>query len=277
MDNITVIIPYYNRKNSIQHAVDSVLAQTHQNLQIIIVDDGSIEPLEFFGGDRITIIRHDTNKGAAAARNTAIQATKTDWIAFLDSDDLWQKDKLEQQLKFMVAHNINASTTYALFGDKKRELPDVIGKPAVLGGQGINFGSCFMCKRNLFDEVGLLDESLSRLEDWDWLIRFVNLGHDIHTVPFYGSIIQVGSPPSIEAVNSSAQNIVHKYKKSQRVQAAAMVEIAANNLWHGKLCGFIQYWVKAFFLSPLLALNFVWTRIKRISGGDAPRFFKLFR
>jgi glycosyltransferase involved in cell wall biosynthesis len=103
---ITAVIPTYNLADYIRRAVDSVLTQTRQADEIIVVDDGSTdqtsEILETYE-DRIRYIRQD-NAGASAARNTGIQAASGDWIAFLDGDDQWLAHHLEKQTALLEKH-----------------------------------------------------------------------------------------------------------------------------------------------------------------------------
>ena len=99
--SISVVIPLYNRERQIPRAIESVISQTVQPKEILVVDDGStdnsVSAAEQFGCF-VTIIRQD-NGGAAVARNTGIQAATGNWVAFLDSDDAWHPEKLEYQLK----------------------------------------------------------------------------------------------------------------------------------------------------------------------------------
>lgn len=95
---VSVVVPTYNRARSIREAVESILAQTYPAYEIIVVDDGSTDdtPEILAGyGDRIIVIRQE-NRGVAAARNAAIRQATGEWIGFLDSDDLWYKDRIEQ-------------------------------------------------------------------------------------------------------------------------------------------------------------------------------------
>ena len=97
MSNITVIIPTHNRENVLGRALDSVLRQSKQPKQIIVVDDGSTDNTQEFlrlKYPSITYIKQN-QKGVSAARNSGIRAANYDWIAFLDSDDVWMPRKLE--------------------------------------------------------------------------------------------------------------------------------------------------------------------------------------
>jgi len=100
---ISVVIPTYNRADLISRAVNSVQLQTYQNLEIIVVDDCSPEDIagviQDLNDDRITFLRHHSNQGGSAARNTGIKQAKGEYIAFLDSDDIWLPQKLELQLQ----------------------------------------------------------------------------------------------------------------------------------------------------------------------------------
>ncbi|MGA7301658.1 MAG: glycosyltransferase family A protein, partial [Candidatus Sulfotelmatobacter sp.] len=99
---VSVVIPTYNRAGTVPRAIESVLAQTFTDLEVIVVDDGSSDDTgkvlgEMFG-ERIRYFAQ-VNQGASIARNRGIEEARGEWIAFLDSDDLWEKEKLEWQLK----------------------------------------------------------------------------------------------------------------------------------------------------------------------------------
>lgn len=102
---VSVIIPLYNEEKYISECINSVIGQTHKNLEIIIVDDkstdNSLKLLEQIKDKRIKIIKLDKNSGVACARNKGVEVSTGDYICFLDSDDFWVKDKIEKQLKFI--------------------------------------------------------------------------------------------------------------------------------------------------------------------------------
>jgi len=112
---ISVIIPFYNRISLLKEAIDSVLNQTHRNIELILVDDGSNENIDEINkivetDKRIQYI-YQENKGVSEARNLGIRAAKGDYIAFLDSDDLFLSNKLSEQLKFMIYNDYDFSHT----------------------------------------------------------------------------------------------------------------------------------------------------------------------
>jgi glycosyltransferase involved in cell wall biosynthesis len=114
---ISIITPNYNCSRFISNAIESVLVQTYKNWEMLIVDDcstdGSYEmALGYAAKDnRIKVCRMGKNSGAAIARNKAIELSQGEYLAFLDSDDLWFPEKLEKQLKFMIENSCDFSFT----------------------------------------------------------------------------------------------------------------------------------------------------------------------
>ena len=110
---ISTIIPHYNNQTTIARAISSVLKQTYQNFEIIIVDDFSIDInlleniLSSFNTDKIILIKHSKNKNGSVARNTGVSNAKGEYIAFLDADDEWNNNHLEKSL--FVAKKTNQS------------------------------------------------------------------------------------------------------------------------------------------------------------------------
>ena len=102
---VSVIMPSYNTGEYIAASIESVLAQTYPNWELLIVDDCStdstVEVIRRYQDPRIILLKNKTNSGAALSRNYALREAKGRWIAFLDSDDTWEPEKLEKQLRFM--------------------------------------------------------------------------------------------------------------------------------------------------------------------------------
>lgn len=121
---ISVIIPFYSNKEWLIEAIESVLRQTYNNFEILIINDGSAEDISDLM-DRYNnqiIFVNQQNKGAANARNNGIKLSKGEYIAFLDSDDLWLPDKLENQVTFMEKYHYKWShTDYLRFWNKSEK------------------------------------------------------------------------------------------------------------------------------------------------------------
>jgi glycosyltransferase involved in cell wall biosynthesis len=112
---VSIIMPNYNSEKYVESTIKSVLAQTYQNWELLFVDDcstdKSLEIAKSFNDDRIRIFSMKKNGGAALARNKAIDEAKGRWIAFLDSDDLWEPEKLQKQIKHMQANDLSFTFT----------------------------------------------------------------------------------------------------------------------------------------------------------------------
>jgi len=125
---VSVVVPAYNRERLILHALNSVLAQTFADFEILAVDDGStdgtIQAIQSCTDPRIRCLRHEKNRGAAAARNTGIQAARGEYVAFLDSDDEWLPHKLERQTAALDACGAeiggNSTWTFDHFPNRKK-------------------------------------------------------------------------------------------------------------------------------------------------------------
>lgn len=136
MDKVSVIIPVYNCEKFLKHTVQSVLNQSFQNWEAIIVNDASTDgslaaAREFSVSDpRIRVVSQEKNSGVGACRNRGMALAGGRYLAFLDSDDLWSKEKLSRQLAFMRQNNAAASHTgYAFMSEKGEVL--VKGKVSV--------------------------------------------------------------------------------------------------------------------------------------------------
>jgi teichuronic acid biosynthesis glycosyltransferase TuaG len=112
VSSVSIIMPAFNCQNFISKSILSVIGQTHKNWELIIVDDRSTDDTVHVINDlaktdkRICLITNDKNEGAAVCRNKAIKYANGKYVAFLDSDDLWNFDKLEIQIKYMEMHDL---------------------------------------------------------------------------------------------------------------------------------------------------------------------------
>jgi len=178
---ISIIIPAYNRAWIIKEAIDSVLAQNFYDFELIVVDDGSSDnTLEILSSyrNKIKVIKQ-INRGVSAARNKGILSSSGDYIAFLDSDDIWLPGKLETQFEFFKNNPeaLICQTEEIWIKNGKRMNPGKRHKKV----SGMFFEkslelclvspSAVMMKRSLFDLVGLFDESLLACEDYDLWLR----------------------------------------------------------------------------------------------------------
>ena len=191
MVKVSVIIPTYNRANYIARAVNSVLNQTCKEYEIIVVDDGSTDTtkdvvMQF--QNKVKYFRQE-NQGSAAARNRGIQESRGEYIAFLDSDDYWVPEKLEEQVKVLDAHK-NVGIVYArmpIINEKGERLGT---KPAGISGKNFKellevWGdlptSTVMTRRACFDKAGMFDTTLTTMQDIDMWLRIARF-YDLHEI-----------------------------------------------------------------------------------------------
>lgn len=164
-DFVTIVMPSYKCARFIEESIKSVQAQTYSNWELIVVDDcsndGTVEIVLDLKkeDDRISLYQNATNSGAAVTRNTALKSAHGRWIAFLDSDDLWEPEKLERQIKFMLENNYAFSYhEYVEIDEQGKELGvHVSGKPHI--GKFDMFSCCWPgCLSVMYDasKIGLI-------------------------------------------------------------------------------------------------------------------------
>ncbi len=134
---VSIITPSYNSAKFIKQCIESVIAQTYTNWEMLIVDDysadNSLQILKKYNDKRIQLIELDKNVGASESRNVAIRKAKGKYIAFLDSDDLWEPQKLEKQISFMETEDIAFSfSTYQPMSDDESKLYSIIHAPKIV-------------------------------------------------------------------------------------------------------------------------------------------------
>ena len=182
---VSVILPAYNRAWVLNRAVDSVLAQTYPDLELIVVDDGSddgtAELLAAYG-DSFIVIRQE-NRGVSAARNAGIKKASGEFIALIDSDDAWEKEKIARQVDFFRSRSdaMICQTEEIWIRNGKRVNPKVKHKKP----SGMIFEpslhlclvspSAVMMRKALFDIKGLFNEEFIVCEDYDLWLR---ISHD---------------------------------------------------------------------------------------------------
>ncbi len=178
---ISVIIPTYNRKHTLQRAIDSVLSQTFKPYEIIIVDDGSKDGTKEWLLQNYPSVQyiHQPNNGVSSARNKGIQISQGSWIALLDSDDEWMPEKLEYQSRFI---EVNKDSSFCHTNEiwiRNGVRVNQMKKHKKYGGD--IFKHCLdICRispsssiinKDVFEEVGAFDESLTVCEDYDLWLR----------------------------------------------------------------------------------------------------------
>jgi glycosyltransferase involved in cell wall biosynthesis len=185
---VSCIVPVFNGERYVREALDSIVAQTHRPLEIIVADDGSTDgtaAIVAVFGERVRYFKQ-SNEGPAAARNLGISVATGDFVAFLDADDLWHPEKLERQmarfrarpeLKYCLAHAQNfwvpeMKSEAAKFQEHRisRPLPGYVTQTLI-------------ARRALFEVVGLFDPALGYGDAAEWFLRAADLGTVMELLP----------------------------------------------------------------------------------------------
>ncbi|MCB8945539.1 MAG: glycosyltransferase family 2 protein [Ardenticatenaceae bacterium] len=245
--SVVVVLPTYNRAGVLGRAVDSVLGQTWTDFELIVVDDGSTDEtadlLQTYDDGRLRVIRHAYNRGVAAARNTGILASRSDWVAFIDSDDEWLPYKLERQMR--VAEGMQEGETAVLYSalvrvqnGRKSRFPQQGARGYVhteLVGGNLMAASTALVRRDCLAREEQFDERLRCLVDWElWLrlSRFYHFGFmDEPLVTAH--VLPDGVSGEDAAVLEALQYIVDKHEASfsqDRKQLAHYYFLIGNHL-----------------------------------------------
>ena len=181
---ISVIIPTYNRGFCVCESIESVLAQSHTDLEVIVVDDNSSDDTKNrvaqLSDQRIRYIRNDKNIGAGASRNAGAQAARGELLAFQDSDDIWLKDKL-----LLQAHRLEetgADLCFCQFSRMEKVWPDTKYGELIRQNEPYLFRALLiealigtptiLVNKQSFDETGCFDASMCCFEDYEFTLRF---------------------------------------------------------------------------------------------------------
>lgn len=192
---VSVIMPVFNRKNVVMNAVNSVLSQSYKNFELIIVDDGSsdgtIDVLKEINNGKVKVIIMDVNRGPSVARNIGIMESKGEIITYLDSDNLWDKDFLAATVGAYVELSdadciYSAQMRYKNYDSKpERFLFGSLNKSLLYNINFIDVNT-LTHKRHILNDIIGFDESLTREEDWDFVLR-INSKYKVYSVPFLQS------------------------------------------------------------------------------------------
>lgn len=214
---VSIILPTYNRAYIIKKSIESILAQTYTNYELIIVDDGSTDETENvireINDERIRYSKFLANSGVCAARNYGIEVSSGEYIAFQDSDDIWHSDKLEKQMKLFELDKqvdfIYSKLRYCLNSNKSLILPneeiaysDKIGDiyAQLLWDNLIPFSS-LVVKKKCLNTIGNIDDEFSALEDYDFVLR---ISKD-YTAGFINEVL-VDATISIDGISANSYN-----------------------------------------------------------------------
>lgn len=276
MATVSVIIPTYNRAGVIRRSIDSVLAQTFDDMEIIVIDDGSTdnmgEIVQSIPDERIRYIPCETNRGTSAARNEGLKVAQGKYIAFLDSDDEWLPEKIEKQVALMeslpaewgVCHtgariikdgSIKTTFIPKPVRNKKLLLRFVFGKFHF-------FTPSLMIRSACFDHVGHFDERLWRWEDRELLLRIFRL-YKLAVISEPLVVIHMATTKNLHAlVESSCLTTLYKHERgirdnlswcsARRFRSVAFRAIGEVKLRAGETVDGSKYLLRSLCLYPFI-------------------------
>jgi len=184
MSIVSVIVPTYNRSGRIRGAIDSILNQTYDEIEIIIINDGSTdgtkEVLQLYAShDSVRIFNLDSNVGRSQARNKGIHEARGEFICVLDDDDRWCATKIEKQVKLFksLGDEYGLIYTWAVVKTNDRVTSEIKNSecgdiyPEILGSYSITPHTSYMARSTCFQDVSGYDPTFQYGEDWDITIR----------------------------------------------------------------------------------------------------------
>ena len=224
---VSAIIPHFNRPEKLRRAVRSVMGQARPDgvsLELIVVDDASPAGCDLSFLDELAdvrLIRHEANRGAAAARNTAIEAARGEFIAQLDSDDAWLPSFVASQLAFWEAQGgrscedalVVTGGSERLRKGQKRQVwtprtPE--GLTELVSGCPYNPGTTLFAPSAVFTKFGPYRPELRRLEDYEWLVRSSNLGGRLVCNPDTVAVVEASGTADLHVVRSAVEWLCRK-------------------------------------------------------------------
>ena len=230
---VSVLIGTYNRAQLLPRAVNSVLRQNYDNLEIIVVDDASTDStsqvVKAFGDSRVKYIRHKQNKGIAAVSNTAFEHCKGEFIALLGDDDEWtEENKLHKQVQvFTEARNPQLGIVTTWWQDVKNgrivrqhtpHMPPDLTERMLTGN--IICGSVVMVSRKAWEAVGGFDENMKRGTDSELSRSIITQGYNAEIIPEVMANVDISGddrithtndPERIKTAISTVEYLMHKY------------------------------------------------------------------
>ena len=282
MPKVTVITPTYGRSDYLPRAIDSILKQTHQDLELVIVNDnipGSTEDdlttavLESYNDKRIKHIHTTGRTGGGAARNKGLKESTGDYIAFLDDDDVFLPDKVEKQLKFMIDHDLDMSYQDVTWYDSRDNIKEYRRHDRVknFSKEGlmrvhlqvsIAPTAIYMVKRSALTDETVFGE-VPRGQDFYFMVNCINAGLKIGYMPgaYVKQYLHEGERISVGP--KFIKNVTNEWKDKKRLAEGLLSkkELRYMDFRFNCICGFatlrggskikaLPYFAKAFFYSP---------------------------
>ena len=232
-DLVSIITPAYNAAEYIAETIESVLVQTYPKWEMLIVNDCSkdntVEIVQSYAAkdNRIKLINLKQNSGAAVARNTAIQNAKGRYIAFLDSDDLWKKEKLQKQLSFMQQNGYAFTfTAYEHFKEVKENIQNLVKVSKSLNYKQALKGNQIGCLTVMLDRMQVQNIKFSKQKHEDYVLwlNILKQGITVYGLNESFALYRTGNSKSISSNKlQSAFWTWNVYRESQKLSVLKII------------------------------------------------------
>lgn len=274
---ISVIIPTYKQRGLLKNSIETVLNQTYQDFEIIVVDDNNPDSAErksteaimeeYRFNEKIMYLQHEVNKNGSAARNTGFRASKGEYVAFLDDDDYWDKDKLEKQVNYLKAHQeFDSVYTFIKVNGIENPNKEMVGNivvPYLMNEVSLQT-SCLLFTRKAVEAINGFDESFRRHQDYEFLIKFFFAGFKIGCIPEYISYMNSvgGNRMSGQQLNDLKAKFLQTFDEQlnqldhenpgikKKIIVANYVKIFESHIARHNFGLAIELFFKYFFMSP---------------------------
>jgi glycosyltransferase involved in cell wall biosynthesis len=264
---VSILLPIYNRADTLRRCLESVRTQTFTDWELIAVDDGStdgsVEVIASYGDARFRLLRHERNRGASAARNTALAAAQGEFVALIDSDDEWLPTKLERQLALLRSGQWDACGCEYFLEDAGRETHVRLPEPPSWREElhvrcQLGNGTTLCARRDCLEAIGPLDEELRLYEDWDWMLRFTQkYRYTVLPEPLARVHVSGGRDPRLFARNSEHFLTRHDAEFARLgaghralVRSLHFEYVASNAFARRAFALGCRYTLKSFFAAP---------------------------
>jgi glycosyltransferase involved in cell wall biosynthesis len=286
---VSAIVTTFNSSDTVLRSIESIQAQTLSDLEIVVVDDASqddtIDVIQSVDERRLRLVRNARNRGIGGAKNVGVENARGQYVAFLDSDDTWETDKLERQLPAISAEGSAPLAFSAFWVHRAGTDKTVCRRPrrygnwlqSILMGETLSLGSTLLATKQCFETVGGFDESLRRLQDRDWTLRYLRQRDDFEYVDQpLAHIFNVGFPKA-ETIRASVDNLFALHRKDLRDRNPALertfrsgldFEVAVAEYRCGDLGAASRTLLQAFVNSPANSPYFVRRAMRKFFQRD---------
>jgi glycosyltransferase involved in cell wall biosynthesis len=276
---VSIIIPAYNASETICRAVDSALGQDYPNVEVIVVDDASndstCERLETYGS-RIRLIKHTENRNGAAARNSGVEFSSGELIAFLDSDDEYLSHKISSQVATMLSLGFSSNDIFCVACDKD-DVIEASAKVIKIEARSIFLkeyvfnSSTLLLSKIFFEKLGGFDPGFKRHQDLEFLVRATTLG-SVYLLQKKLINRHFSGSPSFQATRSGIECFWDKFQveiesltvqERNTVYAFGYRRMAELALREKRVIKFIYFFIKTAGVKPAFLFNKIGYYLRR--------------